>query len=211
MRIQVDHHLVPHVGPFGMMVHGFGDERYARHIAERADEILARKVAVQLAVDQIPTLGFGKQRCNLGFGKFFCRHVAFLRDRLAFSSVIMRCNCCASNSAGCVARAANCMIAAWSGSSLIARGNSTIVGVSPETKIRGVCHCSGGHKRSMLWRPQSGKCSGDRRAANVLATAERSTPQRDGERSEKENSRHPVWCRPDRRIECAIDAGEAGY
>src|SRR6202158_3118708 len=43
-------------------------------------------------------------------------------------------------------RAADCVIAAWSGSSLIARGNSTIVGVSPETKIRGVCQCRGYRK-----------------------------------------------------------------
>src|SRR5260370_23521946 len=82
---------------------------------------------------------------------------------------------------------------ACSGSSLNARGNSIIVGVSPETKIRGVCHCSG-----------------DLREVIVLATAKRSTPQRDGQRRAKENSRHPVWCRPDRRIDCVVDAAQTG-
>src|SRR5258708_16444124 len=31
--IQVDDHLVPHVEPFRMMVHGLRDERDARHVA----------------------------------------------------------------------------------------------------------------------------------------------------------------------------------
>src|SRR5882762_1155733 len=185
-----------------MMVHGFGDERNARHIAERADEILARKLAVQLAVDQIPTLGFGKQRCNLGFGKFFCRHVAFLQDRVVFSPAIMRCNWCASNNAG------SGRTSCWLCERCLQR---FFVDCAREFHYRrGFSRDKNTRCVSLFWWPQAINVLATRRAVNVLATTERSTPQRDGERSEKENSRHPVWCRPDRRIDCAIDAGKAG-
>src|SRR5882762_2794049 len=145
-----------------MMIHRLGHERYARHAAECADEILARKLAVELAVDQIPTFGFGKQRCNLGFGKFFCRHVAFLQDRLRCRHPLCGASAAPATTLAPVARATECTND-WSGSSLIARGNSTIVGVSPETKIRGVCHCSGNRKAVNALATASGQCSGDRK------------------------------------------------
>ncbi len=83
-----------------MMIHRLGHQRYARHIAERGDEILARKLAVELAVDKTPALGLGKQRFNLGFGKFFCWHAVILRDRFGLSPAIMRRKCCPSNNSG---------------------------------------------------------------------------------------------------------------
>src|SRR6266478_7130994 len=100
VSIQVDDHFVPHVGPFRMMVHRFGHQRDARHVAESSDEIIAGKLAVELAVHKTPALSLGEQRFNLGFGKFFCWHVAFLRNRLAFSPAIMRRKLCPSNNSG---------------------------------------------------------------------------------------------------------------
>src|SRR5271154_6438422 len=41
MRGEVDHHFVPDVEPFGMMVHAFRNESDAGHVAKRGDEILA--------------------------------------------------------------------------------------------------------------------------------------------------------------------------
>src|SRR5712671_6505770 len=57
MSIQVDDHFVPHVEPFRMMVHRFGHQRDARHVAERGDEIPARKLPVQLAIYHAPAPG----------------------------------------------------------------------------------------------------------------------------------------------------------
>jgi len=54
-----------------MMVHRFSHQRDARHVAERRDEILAREFLVQLSIGDVPALGFGKQRGNLGVGSFF--------------------------------------------------------------------------------------------------------------------------------------------
>jgi len=54
------------------MVHRFGHQRDARHVAESSDEIIAGKLAVELAVHKTPALSLGEQRFNLGFGKFFC-------------------------------------------------------------------------------------------------------------------------------------------
>ena len=54
VRDEINHHFVPDVEPFGVMVHGFGDERDARHVAEGGDEILALKFAMKLAVLNLP-------------------------------------------------------------------------------------------------------------------------------------------------------------
>src|SRR6266568_1155584 len=59
VRVQVNDHLVPHVEPFGVMVHRFGDQRDPRHVAERADKIFAREFPVQLAVDDAPAFRLG--------------------------------------------------------------------------------------------------------------------------------------------------------
>src|SRR5882762_2344682 len=139
VSIQVDDHFVPHVGPFRMMVHRFGHQRDARHVAESSDEIIAGKLAVELAVNKTPALSLGEQRFNLGFGKFFCWHVAFLRNRLAFSPAIMRRKLGPSNNSSFAT--ASCKLCerserARSGSSLNARGNSIIVRVSFEAKMR---------------------------------------------------------------------------
>src|SRR5882724_5786095 len=73
-----------------MKVYGFPPERGARHVAKGRDKILARKLPVQLAVHHAPSCRFGEQCCNLWIGKFFCRHLASLRNRLASFQAIMR-------------------------------------------------------------------------------------------------------------------------
>src|SRR5438876_1280268 len=111
------------------MVHGLCDERDTRHVAKRGDEILARKFPVQFAVHKSPSLGLGKLRVNFGIGKFFCRHVALLRNRLVCSPAIMRRKPCSSNNAG-FSGADPGHPNAWNASSLNARANSIILGVS---------------------------------------------------------------------------------
>ena len=50
VRNEIDNDFVPDVEPFGMMVHRFGDERYARHVSESGDKILAFVFAVEFPV-----------------------------------------------------------------------------------------------------------------------------------------------------------------
>src|ERR1043165_5052422 len=52
MRGEVDSDGAPHVEPFGVMVHPLGDQRDARHEAERLDEIAELVLAVKLSVLQ---------------------------------------------------------------------------------------------------------------------------------------------------------------
>src|SRR5271169_457470 len=54
MGSEVDYHFVPDIEPFGMVVHGFGNESDASHVAERRDEILACVFLMQLAVYDFP-------------------------------------------------------------------------------------------------------------------------------------------------------------
>src|SRR5207245_313521 len=87
---QIDDHFVPHVEPFGMMVHRFRKQCHARHVAKRGHKITARKFSMQFAVDHAPSLHLWQQRCDFRFAEFLCRHGAFLPNRLAFSPAIMR-------------------------------------------------------------------------------------------------------------------------
>src|SRR5882724_6955634 len=62
VRIQIDHHFVPHVEPFRMMIHRFGDERDTRHVPESSDEIFARKFPVQFSIRDAPAFRLRQQR-----------------------------------------------------------------------------------------------------------------------------------------------------
>src|SRR5882724_5270418 len=62
VRIQIDRHFVPHVEPFRMMIHRFGDQRDARHVPESRDEILARKLLVQFSIRDAPAFCLRQQR-----------------------------------------------------------------------------------------------------------------------------------------------------
>src|SRR5271165_7214664 len=80
MRTQVDYHFVPNVRPFRMMVHRLCNQRYAGHVAERGDEVLALKGAVQFAVDQAPALGQIHASLNLWFAELFDGHGSLRRE-----------------------------------------------------------------------------------------------------------------------------------
>src|SRR6266852_1515884 len=115
VSIQVDDHFVPHVGPFRMMVHRFGHQRDARHVAESSDEIIAGKISASES--------------------FFAGMSH--SSRIGWRSLQLLCG--ASSAPATIPasppRAANC-VSARSGSSLNARGNSIIVRVSFEAKMR---------------------------------------------------------------------------
>jgi hypothetical protein len=80
MRIQIDDHLIPHIKPFGMVVHGFGDERNARHISEGGDKIFAFERAMKLASLQTPALNLAEAFLDFDFGEFFCGHQRFSKS-----------------------------------------------------------------------------------------------------------------------------------
>src|SRR5713101_8115097 len=61
---EVEDHFVPHVKPFGMMVHRFGNQGHTRHIAKRSHKVTARKFPMQFAGDNAPSFGFRQQRCD---------------------------------------------------------------------------------------------------------------------------------------------------
>ena len=57
-----------------MMVHRFSDQRDPRHIPERGHKIFALKFAMQLAVDQAPTLGLLQPLLHFSVTQFLRRH-----------------------------------------------------------------------------------------------------------------------------------------
>ena len=71
VRSQVDHHSVPNVEPFRMMVHGLCDEGDTGHVAKGRHKILAFVFLVQFAVDDFPAPQFGKKSLDFGLGQFF--------------------------------------------------------------------------------------------------------------------------------------------
>src|SRR6476620_5506468 len=45
--VQVNHHFVPYVEPFRMMIHGLGHECNSGHVSERCAEVLTLELSVQ--------------------------------------------------------------------------------------------------------------------------------------------------------------------
>jgi len=76
VRDEVDDDFVPDVEPFRMMVHGFGDEGDASHVAESGDEVLALVLAVKFAVLDFPAGQFRHEFRDFVVGKFSCVHSA---------------------------------------------------------------------------------------------------------------------------------------
>jgi hypothetical protein len=72
--IQIDNDFVPDIEPFGMVVHGFGDEGNLRHVAKGSDEILALEGFVQFAIHKAPTPDGLELLLNFGAGEFLCLH-----------------------------------------------------------------------------------------------------------------------------------------
>ena len=79
MRVQIDGDFVPHVEPFGMVIHAFGDEGGSRHEAECFNEIGELKIAMELSVVQRPAVQGGKFGDDLGLAQLFSfvRHGSF--------------------------------------------------------------------------------------------------------------------------------------
>jgi 2,4-diaminopentanoate dehydrogenase len=72
--VEVNDHFVPDIEPLGVMVHGFGDQRDACHVAKRGDEVFACEFAVELAVHDAPPLCFAQELLHVRIGKFFRGH-----------------------------------------------------------------------------------------------------------------------------------------
>ena len=49
VSVQINDHLVPHIAPVRVVVHGFGHERDSRHVAERGHKVFTLERAVQFA------------------------------------------------------------------------------------------------------------------------------------------------------------------
>src|SRR5262249_33661119 len=78
-------HLVPHIEPFRMMIHGLSDQRDASHVAECRHKILALIFAVEFSVLYCPT---GEFRDELG--NFFVSEFARFHKMPPSSDM---CNC----------------------------------------------------------------------------------------------------------------------
>src|SRR5579859_676330 len=74
VRDEIDDDFIPNVEPLGVVIHRFGDERNAGHVAEGGDEILALVFAVKLSVSYRPAGKPGQQFCDFVVGKFSCLH-----------------------------------------------------------------------------------------------------------------------------------------
>src|SRR5579871_663498 len=81
VRVQIDHDFVPHVEPFGMVIHRFRHQRDAGHLPERGHEVLARKFPMQLAIHKRPALVRAEAFTYFRFRQFFrCRHDCLQED-----------------------------------------------------------------------------------------------------------------------------------
>src|SRR2546425_3080344 len=74
VRRKVENDFVPHVEPFGMVIHGFGDESDARHVAEGRDEVLTLKRAMELAVFKSPAFVLDKPLLKFRVREFVRGH-----------------------------------------------------------------------------------------------------------------------------------------
>jgi len=135
VRIQVDHHFVPHVETIPDGDSWLPHERDARHVAERRDEILAGKLAVQLAVHHAPSCALGSSAVISGSDSFFAGilHPSGIGCHLPshYAAQAPRQQQFQRDS-----RESRGRSIAENGSSLNARRNSIIVGVSFEAKMR---------------------------------------------------------------------------
>src|SRR5580693_2534319 len=82
--VQIDHDFVPHVEPLGMMVQGFGNQRDARHFAESRDKILARELAMQLAIHERPVGMTAQAMIHFRFRQFLRSRHMYLQNGLGF-------------------------------------------------------------------------------------------------------------------------------
>jgi hypothetical protein len=87
--VQVDYNFVVDVEPFRMVVHGFCDERDARHVAECGYEIFALKFAVEFIVYQTPTFGSAQAFGYFHVGQFLRAH-EFSSSCSGWNETIMR-------------------------------------------------------------------------------------------------------------------------
>src|SRR5258707_5510370 len=99
VRVQIDHHFVPHVEPFRMMVHRLRHQRHPRHVPKRRHKILALELPVQFPIHQAPALRLFQPFLYFTVCQFLSRHA---RLQIASLASIMRCVLIASN------RTANC-------------------------------------------------------------------------------------------------------
>src|SRR5689334_3327953 len=74
VRDEVDDDLIPDVEPLGVMIHRFGDERNARHVAESGKKIFALVLAMEFAVLNLPFGQAGHQFCDFVVGEFARLH-----------------------------------------------------------------------------------------------------------------------------------------
>jgi len=71
---EVDDDFIPYVEPLGVVIHRFGDERDARHVAECGDEILALVLAMEFAVLNLPAGQPGQKFRDFVVGEFARLH-----------------------------------------------------------------------------------------------------------------------------------------
>src|SRR6266850_1368647 len=74
VRVQIDHHLVPHVEPLRMVIHRFRHQRHPRHVPKRRHKILALEFPVQFAVHQAPSLHLLQPFLHFRVTQFLRRH-----------------------------------------------------------------------------------------------------------------------------------------
>jgi len=74
VRDEVDDDFIPDVEPLGVVIHRFGDERDARHVAESGDKILALVLAMEFAVLNLPAGQPGHKFRDFVVGEFVRLH-----------------------------------------------------------------------------------------------------------------------------------------
>src|SRR5260370_28278663 len=74
VRVQIDHHFVPYIEPFRMMVHRLRHQRYPRHVPKRRHKILALELPVQFPIHQAPALRLFQPFLYFTVSQFLSRH-----------------------------------------------------------------------------------------------------------------------------------------
>src|SRR6266850_2287106 len=74
VRVQIDHHSIPHIEPLRMMVHRFRHQRHPRYVPKRRHKILALEFPVQFAVHQAPSLHLLQPFLHFRITQFLRRH-----------------------------------------------------------------------------------------------------------------------------------------